>query len=88
MYVMLLLTSLHNIIKFKQRITSASDDHFCIIFSNFPKKSMIFKQHHLPSDDSHKIIMPYLLYTEGKRLAISYNGLPIGDLFSIRSFFY
>ena len=39
----------------KVPITTAADGNFCRIFPNFQKKSMIFHENRLPSDDSHEL---------------------------------
>ena len=39
----------------KAPITTAADEKFCDIFSNFKKKGMIFHENCLPADDSHEI---------------------------------
>ena len=39
----------------KAPITTAADDKFCDIFSNFRKKGMMFHGNRLPADDSHEI---------------------------------
>ena len=40
----------------KAPITTAADDKFCVIFSNFRKKyGMILHENRLPADDSHEI---------------------------------
>ena len=45
------------IITFKVPITTAADNKYCYIFSNFrEKKGMIFHEKRLSADDSHEIL--------------------------------